>query len=367
MTIRAKEIHSDLPIPPGEFLEEVVEDLGMSKDELAKRMNRPAAKLSAIFNGDKVITPDTALQLEKVTGVPAYIWIGLESEYRLTLARLQDRKEKEKNKNEIPLIKKYAYNELVKYHYVEKKTIASDKVKELQSFLGVTSLRNVSSVKRYRALFRQKVSSKNIVWPEALTAWIRMGEIKAQEIRTRPFNEEGLYHLIPKLRELTLLLPEKFQDRMEDEFAKVGVALAIVPHLQKTCAHGASFWLDKNTAVLMTTIRGSWADIFWFSLFHELGHILLHSKQKVFIESDKVNYIEKKLEDEADKFASDSLIPPREYKAFIKENSFYKNDIIEFAKRINIHPGIVVGRLQHDKNIDFSLQNGLRDKYSWKD
>ena len=102
-------------------------------------------------------------------------------------------------------------------------------------------------------------------------------------------------------------------------------------------------------------------------VFHELGHILLHSKQKVFIESDKVNYIEKKLEDEADKFASDSLIPPREYKAFIKENSFYKNDIIEFAKRINIHPGIVVGRLQHDKNIDFSLQNSLRDKYSWKD
>lgn len=82
-----KEVHSVLPIPPGEFLEEVLDDLGMSKEELTERMNRPAAKLGAIFKGEKAITSETALQLEKVTGVPAHIWTGLESEYRLTLAK----------------------------------------------------------------------------------------------------------------------------------------------------------------------------------------------------------------------------------------------------------------------------------------
>ena len=81
--------HSDLAIPPGEYLGEVLSELGMTKNELARRMNRPAPKLSAIFNGEKAITPDTALQLENVVGVPAHIWIGLESEYRLTLARNQ--------------------------------------------------------------------------------------------------------------------------------------------------------------------------------------------------------------------------------------------------------------------------------------
>lgn len=75
-----KIIHSDLAIAPGEFLEEVIDDLGMTKDEFAVRMNRPAAKLSQIFSGNKAITPDTALQIEKVTGVPAHIWTGLESE-----------------------------------------------------------------------------------------------------------------------------------------------------------------------------------------------------------------------------------------------------------------------------------------------
>lgn len=87
MTIK-NEIYSDLPIPPGEYLEEVIAELGMSKDELAKRMNRPAAKLSAIFGGEKAITPETALQLERVVGVPAYIWTGLEAEYQLTLSTI---------------------------------------------------------------------------------------------------------------------------------------------------------------------------------------------------------------------------------------------------------------------------------------
>ncbi|MEB2296504.1 MAG: HigA family addiction module antitoxin [Ignavibacteria bacterium] len=365
MTTKEKNIYSDLPIPPGEFLEEVIDDLGMGKDELAKRMNRPAAKLSAIYSGEKAITPDTALQLEKVTGVPAHIWTGLESEYRLTLARLQEKREEEKNKKEIPLVTKFDYNELVKYGYVERKTRALDRVKVLQSFHAVTSLCNVENLKRYQTLFRQKVSAKNKVLPEALASWLRIGEIEAQKFNTKPFDEDGLYNLIPELRAMTLQSPPKFQKKMETNFADVGVALVIVPHLPKTCAHGASFWINKEKAILMTTIRGKWADIFWFSLFHELGHILLHSKQEVFIESDTVDYVAKDLEVEADKFATDNLIPRKEYERFVSEESFTKSDIRTFANKIQIHSGIVVGRLQHDGKIPYSQQNDLREKYSW--
>jgi HTH-type transcriptional regulator/antitoxin HigA len=96
-------MHSDLAIPPGEYLEEVIAELDMSKDELARRMRRPAAKLSAVFKGEKAITPDTALQLEKVLGVPAHIWLGLESEYRLTLARRQSQAELERLREESKL------------------------------------------------------------------------------------------------------------------------------------------------------------------------------------------------------------------------------------------------------------------------
>lgn len=115
------EVHSDLPIPPGEYLAEVIAELGMTKDELARRMNRPAAKLSAIFAGDKAITPDTALQLEKVVGVPAHIWAGLEADYRLKLARLNEEREQQQLREESELITKFCYKELAELGLVAKK------------------------------------------------------------------------------------------------------------------------------------------------------------------------------------------------------------------------------------------------------
>ena len=107
-------IYSDLAIPPGEYLEEVIAELDMSKDELARRMRRPAAKLSAVFKGVKAITPDTALQLEKVVGVPAHIWLGLEADYRLTLARRQSDAEVARLKEESKLATAYCYNQLAR-------------------------------------------------------------------------------------------------------------------------------------------------------------------------------------------------------------------------------------------------------------
>ncbi|MCF8421017.1 MAG: HigA family addiction module antidote protein [Melioribacteraceae bacterium] len=360
-----KEIHSDLPIPPGEFLEEVLDDLGMGKEELARRMDRPPNKLSPIFKGEKAITPDTALRLEKVTGVPAHIWSGLEAEYRLTLARLQEKKELEKRKKETPLIKKYCYNELASFHYVERKTKPIDKVEELQKFFGVTSLFNLDNVKRYQSLFKQNLNKRSKVSSEAIISWLRMGENKAHKIDTAEFKSPALKNLLPYLRTLTKKSPSEFQKKMTKKFADAGVAFVIVPHLPKTYAHGAAFWLNEK-AVIMNTIRGSWADIFWFSLFHEIAHLLLHSKNQVFIESDKKKFISEKLEAEANEFAADNLIDPKTYKNFIKENSFFKQDIIKFADELKIHPGIVVGRLQHDGLIDPSWHNDLREKYIWE-
>lgn len=360
-----KEIYSDLPIPPGSFLEEVLDDLGMSKEELAKRMDRPASKLTAIFKGTKAITPDTALQLEKVTSVPAHIWSGLESEYRLTLARLQEKAELKKRKEEIPLVTKYCYASLVKLGYIKKLIKPLEKIEELHRFFGVTSLFNLYGVKRYAPFYKQNLSKKSKVSSEALVSWLRIGELESQNIETQQFDAGKLRSLIPKLRSMTKLSPSKFLDDMYKYFSEAGVALVIVQHLPKTYAHGATFWLSKTKAVLMTTIRGSYADIFWFSLFHEIGHILLHNKQNVYIESDTVKFILQNLEEEANKFAADNLIPSDKYKYFTLHNSLYKKDIIKFADELNIHPGIIVGRLQHDKLIEPSWHNDLREKYVW--
>jgi HTH-type transcriptional regulator/antitoxin HigA len=358
------EVHSDLPIPPGEYLAEVIAELGMTKDELARRMNRPAAKLSAIFAGEKAITSDTALQLEKVVGVPAHIWTGLEAEYRLTLARLQEAQEQQQLQEESELITKFCYKELVEFGFIAKKTKPAEKVAELQRFFGVTSLRSITALRRYQAAFRSARQKRS---PEALTTWLRIGEVKGQKTVCAPFDANKLEKTLSELRSLTLLPPEQFEPELHKRLTETGVALVLAPHLPKTYAHGATFWLSRNKVVLMLTLRGCWADIFWFSLFHELGHILLHlSKQEVILESDEVEAENQAHEHEADQFAADKLIPPEAYKNFIKSGSFYPGDTQRFASQVGIDAGIVVGRLQHDNHIQKSWHNQLRSRYAWK-
>jgi HTH-type transcriptional regulator/antitoxin HigA len=354
--------HSNLAVPPGEYLAEVLAELGMSKDELARRMGRPATKLSPIFKGEKAITPETALQLQQVVGVPAHIWTGLEAEYRLTLARQEGEEREAQLQEESDLVLRYPYRDLVKAGEIEYFRKVSEQVRALQAFLGVVSLQNVQDLQRYQPAFRIARSGRGQWTAEAVAAWLRMGERRAQKMRCAPFDKKRLQAALGDLRAMTLQSPEEFHDRLESKLMNCGVALIICPHFAKTKAHGATFWLGKDRAVLMITIRFKWADIFWFSLFHEIGHILLHGKQAVILEDGAGD----EREAEADQFAADTLIRQEDYQLFVRRGAFYPHDISAFARKIGIAPGIVVGRLQHEKRLRQQWANSLRVRYEWR-
>ena len=358
-----QEIYSDLAIPPGEYLEEVIGDLGMTKDELAKRMNRPAPKLSAIFKGDKAITPDTALKLEKVVGVPAHVWTGLEAEYRLALARRHHDEEQERLKREGHMISRFRYADLVRLGVVAKKTRPTDKVLALHKFFGVTSLDTVLGLRRYQAAFRSGKKGRS---PEAVVTWLRMGELQAQRTPCAPFQKKRLKGSLEAVRAMTRSSPENFQEELHQLLTDSGVALVLCPHLPGTYAHGATFWLGRDKAVAMMTLRYKWADVFWFSLFHELGHILFHNRQAVILEGDNAHSAQKALEDEADQFAANTLIPRKAYGAFVKKRRFFAKDIEWFARQVGISTGIAVGRLQKEGHIRPSWHNSLRMRFEWK-
>jgi HTH-type transcriptional regulator/antitoxin HigA len=328
-----QELYSDLPLPPGEYLVEVIEDLGITKQELAKRMNRPAPKLSAIFKGNKVITPDTAIQLEKVVGVPAHVWTGLEAEYRLALARRHQQEEGNRLRQESHLVKRFRYADLVKLGIVPKRIKPTEKVMETQRFFGVTSLTTVLKLRRYQAAFRAGKPGRS---PEAVASWLRIGELQAQGLRCAPFKKRRITRSLERIREMTLMTPEGFQEELQQLMADSGVALVLCPHLPGTYANGATFWFSRDKAVVMMTLRYKWADVFWFSLFHELGHILLHNRQAVILEGDNADPRKKVQEQEADKFAADTLIPPKPYGAFVKARRFFAEDIKRFARQIGI-------------------------------
>lgn len=356
-------IVSDLPIPPGEFLEEVIEDLGMTKDELATRMNRPAAKLSAIYGGSKAITPETAGQLETVTGVSARVWLGLQADYDLARQMQREKADVVAIKEEAASVPAYCYAALAKLGLVPKTTDREEKVRNLRDFFGVTSLRKLPEVKRYAPAYRFGANQKRQPSPEALNSWLRIGELQAQKIDCAPFDKKRLERHLQEIRSLSKENPEDSIPRLREILQDCGVALVLCPHLPKTYAQGAVFKL-RNKYVLMLTLRCKWADIFWFSLFHELGHIIKHGNEAALIDLEGPSGDAQK-EAEANKFAADWLIPSQAYHAFIADGRFSQTVVEAFAEGTDIHPGIVVGRLQNEGKLRHDCLNGLRSRYEW--
>ena len=352
---------SDLAIPPGEYLEEVLEEMGLNQAELARRMGRPAQAINEIIKGEKAITPETSIQFEKVLGVPAYVWSGLESEYRLIKA---GQAEIEKAKEEEILLVNFPYLELSKLELVEKTRNALVRVENLRRFFGVSSLFNLQGVREYSPAFRQ--STNNDISHESLAAWLRAGAVIANNIECDTYSKETLLSKIPDIRKLTLEeKPEKFFPKLTLLLQQCGVALVVIPHFKKTHTTGATFWVRKDKAVIMMSLRGSWADIFWFSLFHELGHILLHDKRHTFLENGVSSPDWEKQEKEADDFSQKTLIPTKEFEKFRQDCSFSSSSIKSFSKSIGVAPGIVTGRLHHERLLSYTSHIG-RIRYKWK-
>lgn len=353
---------SDLAIPPGEYLEEVLDDLELSQAELARRMGRPPQAINEIIKGEKAITPETAIQLEQVVDVPAEFWNNLESGYRLVLAKEQ---EMLKAQQEIEVVSKFPYLEMSKLGLVKKTRNAIEKVKELQKFFGVSSLFNIENVKEYSPAFR--LWENETISREAIAAWLRTGHLLASWQDVADFDRNTLKNNIANIRALSLESdPKKMLSSLKSLLAVCGVALVVIPHYPRTYVTGATFWYGKNKPVVMMSMRGSWSDIFWFSLMHELGHILLHNKRITFIEGGNNSSQDYKVQEEdADYFAQEILIPKLSYDEFVSKFDFGPASIAIFAESIGIHPGIVTGRLQHDKYLSH-LQHHHRTRYKWK-
>ncbi|WP_323591558.1 HigA family addiction module antitoxin [Aliarcobacter butzleri] len=354
---------SDLAIHAGEFLEETLEEIGMTQVELANRLGRPIQAVNEIIKGKKSITSTTALELEDVLGIPSHIWLGLESEYQIVIARQEELKQMEE---ESKSLKNYPYADLVKLGFVKATTKAVEKVDELKRFFSVAKLAQIPQVQAYEPAFR--VANTNNVSNEAIATWIQAVRLKAKDMQTDKFDKKKLKDSLAQIKSLMNLDIKEAINQIQKILNSCGIALVLLPHFKNTKVHGATFWLDNEKAVIAMTLRGSYSDIFWFSFFHEIGHILLHPKREVFLENECVDAKLEKQEDEANEFASETLINEKEYNKFVLKNDFSKNSVVNFAQQLRTKTSIVVGRLMHDKIIHFGNYKllSLRDKYKWE-
>lgn len=345
-----------IPVPPGATLLEYLSNWNMAQKELALRLDISIKQINKIVKGKSPITNETALKLEKVLGVPASFWLGLESSYQEAKTRLNL---SIVNEEETLIAKAINYAEIAKLGWVDKTRLLQEKVENLRTYFGIVNLELIP--KLIPGAFR--ISTSYEPSELALATWLRKGELIAQEISTDKYSKTKVKNLVSEIRYLTRKEPDEFLAILEEKCAECGIALAFVPHISKTHINGATKWINSNRVILQLSLRGAYADIFWFSLFHEIGHIYFeHNKKKTLIENlDPISSIEI----EANDFARNMLIPDKDYKDFIQNMIFTKSSIITFCENQNIHPGILVGRLMHDKLIKFNQFSELRDKYSF--
>lgn len=360
MTRQKKVYNPDYAVAPGETLKEVLESLNMSQSELATRMKRPIKTISDIINGNTAITPDTALQLAKVLGISASFWNRLENNYREKLAEL---KERDILQSKTEWLKNFPIKSMIERGWILKKNDVVDQIKEVLDFFSIASpdawldvWGNVS--KDYMIDYRKSKRFSNT--PEAVSVWIRRGEIEVANRELPPYDVKKFREMLALIRSLTMIDRDECKTELVKLCTEAGVALALVPEIGECRANGVARWIRSGSQpFILLSDRYKQTDHFWFTFFHEAGHILLHGKRGFFIEEEPM-LTEDEKEKQADEFAMNILIPPDQYKTFVLNNKFSKEAVKHFAKDIGIDPGIVVGRLQHDKCIQYQHLNDLK-------
>lgn len=350
-------IERELLTKPGDTILETIEYMKMSQAELAARIGKTPSKVNDLISGKAPISVNTAMQLEKVLGIDMQFWLNREMQYREKLARLDHEDFLERN---LEWLKEQPVKELKKDGYLKESRVGTRMVEECLHFYGVASPVQWQSiyVNNYaQASFRK--SSAHTALLSSMAAWLRIGELKLQKEELPEFNKEMFKIVLSQIKELVVTQPEDFPIQLKEMCKSAGVAVIFSHSLPKAPISGAARWIG-GTPVIQITDRYKTNDHFWFTFYHEAGHILLHGKKDVFIEGFEGVENDEEKEREANDFASDWLLPD----TFISEitSKIDERTVRKIARNYSTHPAIVVGRLQNLNKVPYSFGNNLKIK-----
>lgn len=335
---------------PGHIITRKLEDFGWSQKDLAEVTGRPPQAINEIIQGIKQVTPETALELAAAFGTSAELWMNLEIHYRLHRARKDDREAIIARRSRLYALAPVP--ELIKRGWVEKGSSLDDLERSVCALLRIPTPNEAPPL-----VASLRKSAQRPAEIGSLAAWIRRAELLAEAQSLPPFDPARLRWGLSQLLNFTRRAEGVAEVR--PFLHSLGIHFVIVPHLSKTYLDGAVFWIGDRPAVALT-LRFDRIDAFWFTLLHELAHI---------VERHEGNFLDNSIEEGAasedeqiaDKRAREWLIAPSVFSSFVTTNRgrFARSVIESFASAQNRHPGIVVGQLQHSGDIDWSQHRAL--------
>lgn len=360
MTASNLSFNPDWVTPPGTTLKDVIDFQGRTLSEFAKTMHWGANELMKLIKGRTHIDPDVASLLERVTGTPADFWLKREKNYRQAIERLD-----QQDAAEMEWLSGLPTADMANFGWIDKVSNRKEKLMSCLKFFDVFSVDEWQA--KYNCLLSEtafRTSQSFDSTNESISCWLRQGEIEASKIECASWNRSGLTDLIPTIRSLcTISNKDLFIPKLIDLLASCGVALAIVKSPSGCRASGATFWPSSNSPIILLSFRYLSDDHFWFTLFHEIGHLVLHSDHRLILETKENDSID--IEKEANFFAENVLIPEEFQAEMLRLNEKNLRGILKFSQKIGVSRGITVGQLQHKGIIPAQYLNKLKVRYSW--
>ncbi len=346
--------------PPGETILDFLSENEISIANFSKQMEIKSTYAKKLLKGNEQVTDTIAEKLGSIIGSTKSFWLARESQYRNDLLHLQREKTEKQN-----WLSEFPIKDMIKFGWISLSKSPSEKETSCLEFFDITK-RDEWHEKYHDLLLVTsfRTSSSFDSKPESVITWLRQGEIEANEIKCKHWNPSKFKKTLNRIRTLTRTKePSVFLPKIIESFAECGVAVVVAPTPTKCTASGATYFSSPNKALLLLSFRHMFDDHFWFSLFHEAGHLLLHGNKRLFLEN--VDNSNSREEHEANAFSENILIP-EEFQSELKMlRANQWKEIIRFAKKVGVSAGIIVGQLQHFGIINHKQLNKLKTRYKW--
>lgn len=354
---------------PGETITDILQEREISSESFAISMGLSGEETNDLLHGRSTVTLNVARLLTGVLGASVEFWMSRDYQYRQDSRRLQE--------EEVGWLRRLPLGDMIKFGWLNPAPLPSEELATCLRFFGASNV--VEWREKYfglqsSAAFRSSPSFDSR--EESVAAWLRQGEIEAGKIECKPWHAAQFQESLSLLRTLTRQKdPSRFLPALQSACSENGVAVVVVRSPSGCRASGATRFMTNDKAILQLSFRYLTDDHFWFTFFHEAGHLILHGQRQFFtsalgaqrlwiLEGEGVQATEE--EQEANQFAATALIP-EEFQHELSILPPNHRAVIRFANRAGVSPGVVVGQMQHHGRIGYDQLNGLKRRFTWQD
>lgn len=365
MVTKKTGISRELIIHPGETISDVISERNITQAELATRTGVTPAYVSNVISGKKGISSKFAMALEYALDVPKSFWLNLQANYDAELLEYNEANTVTPDEMDVLQSLHEVVAWLRRMRLIAQGESKTDTILSLRKALRISNITALSSLVTVGAF---RVSQKASVDPIVMGAWLRLCQVLGERnaVTVPQFSQESTEQMIAELKAIMIDPNANLQTDLARVLAQYGIKFCVVPNFPGAPVHGYISQNKDGEYQMALTIRGAYADIFWFSLFHEIGHIVNGDVSRASNFIDTIENADPDREAAADQFAGDRLLNPGSYAEFIATKDYRSIDAIQqYAASQSVSPHIVIGRLQKEKKIPYSWFSNYKTRYKW--